>query len=57
MEAALAWFDAAHGRQRVAAMIEEGHAASDALAVKLGFVRYGRHVADDGAELILYERA
>ena len=56
MEAALGWFDATHGRQRVAAMIEEGHAASDALAGKLGFVRYGRHQAEDGAALVLYER-
>lgn len=56
MEAALGWFDATHGRQRVAAMIEEGHAASDALAGKLGFVRYGQHQADDGAALVLYER-
>lgn len=57
MEAALAWFDANHGQQRIAAMIEEGHAASDALAKKLGFARYGRHVPDDGVALVLYERA
>lgn len=56
MEAALAWFDKAHGRQRIACMIEEGHAASDALAGKLGFVRYGQHQAEDGAVLVLYER-
>lgn len=56
MEAVLAWFDAAHGRQRIACMIEEGHAASDALAGKLEFVRYGRHQAEDGATLVLYER-
>jgi RimJ/RimL family protein N-acetyltransferase len=56
MEAALVWFDATHGPQRIAAMIEEGHAASDALAGKLGFVRYGQHRADDGAALVLYER-
>ncbi|MEQ1498446.1 MAG: GNAT family N-acetyltransferase [Novosphingobium sp.] len=56
MEAALAWFDAEHGQQRIAAMIEEGHAASDALAQRLGFVRYGRHQPDDGAALVLYER-
>lgn len=56
MEAALAWFDATHGRQRVACMIEEGHAASDALAGKLGFVRYGLHQPEDGAALVLYER-
>lgn len=56
MQAALAWFDTAHGRQRIACMIEEGHAASDALAGKLGFVRYGQHQPEDGAALVLYER-
>lgn len=56
MEAALAWFDQTHGRQRIACMIEEGHAASDALAGKLGFVRYGCHTPETGAPLVLYER-
>ena len=56
MRAALAWFDATHGRQRIACMIEDGHAASDALAVKLGFVRYGVQSADGAAPLLLYER-
>jgi RimJ/RimL family protein N-acetyltransferase len=56
MRAALAWFDAAHGAQRVACMIEEGHAASDKLALALGFEPYGRHEAEDGAVLVLYER-
>jgi RimJ/RimL family protein N-acetyltransferase len=56
MRAALAWFDAEHGRQRVAAMIEDGHAASDAIARKLGFVPYGQHQPEDGAALVLYER-
>ena len=56
MEAALAWFDAAHGRQRIACMIEEGHAASDALAGKLGFGRYGTFQPEGGAALVLYER-
>lgn len=56
MEAALAWFDAAHGKQRITCMIEEGHKASDALARKLGFVPYARHRPEDGAELVLYER-
>lgn len=55
-EAALAWFDAAHGPQRVACMIEEGHIASDKLARKLGFAPYGRHEGEDGAVLVLYER-
>jgi RimJ/RimL family protein N-acetyltransferase len=56
MEAVLAWFDAAHGKQRVACMIEQGHAASDKLARRLGFVPYGQHEAEDGAVLVLYER-
>ncbi len=56
MEAALAWFDATHGRQRIACMIEQGHAASDTLAGRLGFVRYGLHQPEAGAALVLYER-
>lgn len=56
MVAALGWFDAAHGPQRVAAMIEEGHAASEAIAAKLGFVRHGRHLVEHGASLGLWER-
>jgi RimJ/RimL family protein N-acetyltransferase len=56
MSAALAWFDATHGRQRVACMIEQGHAASEAIAVKLGFVRYGQHRPEEGAPLGLWER-
>ena len=56
MDAALAWFDKVHGHQRVACMIEEGHGASDALAGKLGFVRYGVHQPEGGARLVLYDR-
>lgn len=56
MAAVLAWFDATHGKQRVACMIEEGHAVSDRLARQLGFAPYGRHQAEDGAGLVLYER-
>jgi RimJ/RimL family protein N-acetyltransferase len=56
MEAAMAWFDTAHGRQRVACMIEEGHASSDRLARHLGFAPYGRHQPESGGALILYER-
>ena len=56
MRASLAWFDATHGAQRIACMIEEGHAVSDALAAALGFVRYESHVLDDGATVNLYER-
>lgn len=56
MEAALAWFDTAHGHQRIACMIEEGHAASDALARKLKFREYARHQQGDEKPLVLYER-
>lgn len=56
MEAALAWFDATHGAQRVACMIEQGHGASDRLAQQLGFVRYGRQESEGAAPIILYER-
>jgi len=56
MPAALAWFDATHGRQRTACMIEEGHGASEAIAAKLGFVRYGTQQPDSGAALGLWER-
>lgn len=56
MEAALAWFDAVHGPQRVACMIEQGHTASDQLAQRLGFVPYGRQENETGQPLILYER-
>lgn len=57
MEAALAWFDAEHGPQRIACMIEEGHAVSERLAFSLGFAAYGRHdPEDESTSLILYER-
>ena len=56
MEAALVWFDQTHGRQRVACMIEEGHKASDRLALQLGFVPYGRQESAGAAPLILYQR-
>ena len=57
MEAALAWFDAAHGKQRIACMIEQGHGASEAIAVRLRFTRFGQHQLDAGATLGLWERA
>ena len=55
MRAALAWFDAVHGPRRIAAMIEDGHAASLRVAASLGFVPYGRQ-DDEDATLILLER-
>lgn len=56
MQAALAWFDAEHGPQRVACMIEAGNDASVAVARKLGFAEYGQHRLEDGVELVLFER-
>ena len=56
MEAALAWFDQTHGSQRIACMIEVGHAASEVLAAKLGFVEYARHQPEEGETVVLYER-
>jgi len=56
MQAALAWFDAEHGALRSACMIEEGHAASAAVAAKLGYAEYARHLPVEGRALVLYER-
>lgn len=56
MAAVMLWFDAVHGKQRVACMIEEGHAVSERLAAKLGFVEYARHQEPDEKPLVLYER-
>ena len=59
MRAVLPWFDAAHGRQRVACMIEQGNVASERLAQALGFTFYDYYVADgegDRTVLNLYER-
>jgi RimJ/RimL family protein N-acetyltransferase len=57
MRAVLDWFDAAHGRQRIACMIEEGNAASERMAAKLGFVRYGRQESEEREGAInLFER-
>ena len=57
MEAALAWFDAAQGNQRIACMIEAGHGASEALAAKLGFAEYARHRPEAGETVVLYQRS
>ena len=56
MRAVLPWFDEVHGMQRVACMIEAGHAVSQKLAAQLGFAEYARHVDAEGKELVLYER-
>lgn len=57
VRAVLDWFDAAHGLQRIACMIEDGNTASERVAARFGFMRYGRHDAGDGEPpLNLYER-
>lgn len=57
METVLPWFDATHGRQRLACMIGRGNTASEKLAAALGFVAYDTHQPEDEAnELVLYER-
>lgn len=56
MDAALGWFDATHGAQRIACMIEEGNIASERLAARLGFVAYGRHENEGERPLVLYQR-
>jgi RimJ/RimL family protein N-acetyltransferase len=56
MTAVLAWFDATHGPQRVACMIEEGNEASVRVARALGFVQTGTHSGADDASLLLFGR-
>lgn len=56
MRAVLAWFEETHGAQRIACMIELGNEPSFRLAERLGFVRYGEQVLEDGATVGLLER-
>ena len=56
MQTALPWFDAVHGLQRIACMIEQGNTASERLAATLGFARYDSHDDESGTRLLLYER-
>ncbi len=56
MAAALQWFDLTHGPQKVGCMIEEGNAASQAVAAQLGFTEYARHQQPEEKPLVLYER-
>lgn len=57
MRVVLDWFDKTHGPRRIACMIEDGNTASERVAVKLGFARYGQHDPDDGITLLnLFER-
>jgi RimJ/RimL family protein N-acetyltransferase len=56
MQAALAWFDRTHAPARTVCMIEEGNEASQAVASRLGYTEYDRHLPDEGQPLVLYER-
>lgn len=57
MRTVLDWFDRVHGPRRITCMIEEGNAASERIAAKFGFIRYGRHEPDNGTAAInLFER-
>jgi RimJ/RimL family protein N-acetyltransferase len=56
MEAALAWFDAEHGRREVVAMISPENAPSIALAGKLGFQYTRLTRLPDGEAVQLFER-
>lgn len=56
MAAVFAWFDAAHGSQRVACMIEQENTGSERLAARFSFVEYHRKVEEDGKAVVLYER-
>ncbi|TCM18596.1 RimJ/RimL family protein N-acetyltransferase [Novosphingobium sp. PhB165] len=58
MHTVIAWFDKTHGPKRIACMIEEGNIASERVAARLGFMRYGRHEPEDerGAAVNLFER-
>lgn len=55
--AALDWFDRFHGPRRIACMIEQDHAASLAIAARLGFAPYDRHDTGEGTPLVLLERS
>ena len=56
MRAVMPWFDAAHGPQRIACMIDAGHAVSERLALQLGFIEYARHQQAGEKQVVLYER-
>jgi RimJ/RimL family protein N-acetyltransferase len=56
MEAALAWFEREHGRQRIVAMIAPGNAASIALAGRLRFTFLRDATLPGGEAVHLFER-
>ena len=55
MAAAIAWFDATQGPRRIAAMIDADNFASQKVARRFGFDRYGEHDYE-GSQVYLYER-
>ena len=57
MEAALAWFEREHGRQRIVCMIAPANAPSIGLAGRLGFLPVREARMPDGGETVrLFER-
>lgn len=56
MTAVLAWFERAHGRQRIVCMISPDNAPSLALADRLGFTAMREAALPDGETVRLYER-
>ncbi len=56
MTAALAWFEREHGVRPTLCMIEEGHAASEVVAAKLGYVACDRFEEEDHRPLNIYRR-
>jgi RimJ/RimL family protein N-acetyltransferase len=57
MEAALAWFEREHGRQRIVAMIAPGNVASIGLAGRLGFTFLREATLPGGEAVRLFERS
>ncbi len=56
MTAVIRWFEDTHGLQRIVAMIEQGHDASDRVADRLGFVRFRMGSIDEKGVMQLYQR-
>ncbi|MFN2099257.1 GNAT family N-acetyltransferase [Altererythrobacter sp. MF3-039] len=56
MDAALSWFERAHGQQIIVCMIEQGNEASFALASRLGFAEIRRTSLPKTAEIVLMAR-
>lgn len=56
MAAVFAWFDATHGKQRIACMIDAGNLGSERIAARFGFAEYHRKDDGEGKVVVLYER-